>query len=1070
MFFCFFLIKILINISKSYQSALDSRTYIDAMALPNSQLLIMSESSNEVKKTVLDISDEIIVVKESPSNIKIEPGSGMPREWLYIPSQDKYLFFRTKAQKNYVTVLDNEFNELKKVTPEDSCIYGKESFLLLLSNDSYVYPLFGSSNNIFIYLKTLNNENTPKGDDYQYVNPSYGKFISFIEFDPPYEIESTYNHEIIGLFLYEKKSCEFFVGLLTFNTSFFSEYSVYSTNQSKCEYGKLIKLQHNYLSFIVREGNTIRFLFGRYYKTTQKVESISNDKDIAMSCTSNYYHFTAELSKKYIISVFKESDLQDTLKVVAVEVTCSDSSFSAETAYSTTFTISDTSFELNIVKLKKFEDFFMLLYSYTEGGENSIGYRIINRLTCINKKYETNINSDYQITINDLAKKSTYLSKTFYFQPVSVSDGYFIDDKGAKIQLGILLNNEATLFYHSSSTSGNVVIKFKLIDFEDNKSKECKITFEVADPGEDIKQKEIKDAIEKIVSQMALNDSPNQIAKDDYIVQVYSMKNPPPNTKSEATNIDLGECQEELLKQCEDEELFIATVDLRVKDSKTNKVEYRVFDSKRKEVSLKYCEGMKVEMYYALTNVSLTNARKMMESNSVDIYNPKDSFFNDVCVPYSLDKVDVALSDRRTDIYENISICEENCEYNGIDFENERANCTCPIKTVFNTTVAEDFSEEIKRKNSFITDIVPINIDVVKCYKEFFSFSSLKNNIGFWFSMSLIVVNCSLFGLFFKEFISWKKKIGSMVTNQESAPACACPSKKGEKGIKIKIKKKKTSSTTTTANLSTSKSSKALSAKTEKGRLSQDVIELENETNYDTLKKLELKFDFEKKDVNNYPFDMACEKDKRNCLKMFWKILLEKHMLLRAIFKKSEFEIVSISLSVYVSYLGLYFTLNGLFYTNSLISERYHRKQDISFLKTMLKSVVSCVASAILLGIIKFSGKFSLLMDSIVQEAKQTQDYYRLSRNLVRAFQRNVIIFFMIELVFSFFFLYYLSCFCIIYHKTQGSWFLGGVVSFFTSLFVCIGICIGFSVFRYYSLKIGSKNLYNLQLFINKYY
>ena len=41
----------------------------------------------------------------------------------------------------------------------------------------------------------------------------------------------------------------------------------------------------------------------------------------------------------------------------------------------------------------------------------------------------------------------------------------------------------------------------------------------------------------------------------------------------------------------------------------------------------------------------------------VDIFNINDSFFNDICHPYSDSKNDIILEDRIIDIYQNYSLC-----------------------------------------------------------------------------------------------------------------------------------------------------------------------------------------------------------------------------------------------------------------------------------------------------------------------------------------------------------------------------------------------------------------------------
>ena len=44
-------------------------------------------------------------------------------------------------------------------------------------------------------------------------------------------------------------------------------------------------------------------------------------------------------------------------------------------------------------------------------------------------------------------------------------------------------------------------------------------------------------------------------------------------------------------------------------------------------------------------------------------------FYNDLCTRFSSKNgTDVILKDRRIDYYPNISLCDDECEYNGIDY------------------------------------------------------------------------------------------------------------------------------------------------------------------------------------------------------------------------------------------------------------------------------------------------------------------------------------------------------------------------------------------------------------------
>ena len=163
----------------------------------------------------------------------------------------------------------------------------------------------------------------------------------------------------------------------------------------------------------------------------------------------------------------------------------------------------------------------------------------------------------------------------------------------------------------------------------------------------------------------------------------------------------------------------------------------------------------------------------------------------------------------------------------------------------------------------------------------------------------------------------------------------------------------------------------------------------------------------------------------------------------------------------------MYFTFNALFYTDTLISSKY---ENGTLIQNMMHSGLSCVVSAIVFSFLKFSGYFSLALDTIIFEVKTSKDYKRLTEKLEKTVKRKLIFFFITHFIFLFFFFYYLSCFCIVYHSTQISWFKGGWISFIISLAICFSICIIFSLCRYIALYSKSCKLYNVQFFLNKIY
>ena len=132
----------------------------------------------------------------------------------------------------------------------------------------------------------------------------------------------------------------------------------------------------------------------------------------------------------------------------------------------------------------------------------------------------------------------------------------------------------------------------------------------------------------------------------------------------------------------------------------------------------------------------------------IDIFNIKDSFFNDLCNSYSSFDNDIILEDRIKYIFKNYSLCENGCEYNNFNIESMLITCECKVKENIST-----FIYPLKFEQPKESSIMDSNIGVIKCYNLVFSFNGKLSNIGFWIFLILIIVNIIFLFLYFSNGI-----------------------------------------------------------------------------------------------------------------------------------------------------------------------------------------------------------------------------------------------------------------------------------------------------------------------------
>ena len=163
-------------------------------------------------------------------------------------------------------------------------------------------------------------------------------------------------------------------------------------------------------------------------------------------------------------------------------------------------------------------------------------------------------------------------------------------------------------------------------------------------------------------------------------------------------------------------------------------------------LNLSYCEKINVKVKYNITDSSKLNKTMISQYSElgIDIFDSKDSFFNDLCYPFSISNSDIILKDRISDIFQNYSLCDNGCEYKEIDIENMTVLCSCNIRTEINIEIRSPAFAEIV-ENTFKDS----NIGVVRCYNLVFNLDHLKHNLGYLIFSFFIITHFVCFLLYF---------------------------------------------------------------------------------------------------------------------------------------------------------------------------------------------------------------------------------------------------------------------------------------------------------------------------------
>ena len=281
----------------------------------------------------------------------------------------------------------------------------------------------------------------------------------------------------------------------------------------------------------------------------------------------------------------------------------------------------------------------------------------------------------------------------------------------------------------------------------------------------------------------------------------YSIKVAPMGRRDEgSTSIDFMDCEKKLREYynlSSNSTLSVFQTEIASSNNKslTNRVSYVVYDENNTQLNLGVCENQRVRINYAIKDDSNFNMTRfsLFEDKGIDILNSSDPFFNDICYTYSEGSSDRILSDRINEIYQNYSLCDSGCDYEGLNSSSGTVSCSCEVDS--SDSDSDDDSDNIKQ--IFLSLFSDSTFGVVKCYNRVFSTSKSKN-IGFWVFLVITVANIPLYIWFFikgnsqiKDYINGEMEKYHYISNPIDNNINNPPRKKQKKSkVKNAISKK----------------------------------------------------------------------------------------------------------------------------------------------------------------------------------------------------------------------------------------------------------------------------------------
>ena len=628
---------------------------------------------------------------------------------------------------------------------------------------------------------------------------------------------------------------------------------------------------------------------------------------------------------------------------------------------------------------------------------------------------------------------------------------------------------------------------------------------------EDITSGNLNDLLENVTN----NDKKDiEIFESNIIYQITSTFNQENYQYDNISVIKLLECENRLkiiYNITKNMSLIILKIDTYEEGLLMPKVEYEVYHPLTFE---------KLELYEC-SNISIEiDVPVSIDEDELFKYDPTSDFYNDKCFPYTSENgTDVTLNDRKNEFLDNnLTLCENNCQYMGYDKNTKYATCYCETKNYINIT-NNNIIDKDRLLKSFIDIKNMINLEVIKCYYVLFKKDSLIKNIGSYillFCICFFIISLIIFIV--KGYKSLINQINMIIPKNKNKKKLfqteIGKTKKFKVKKKVKKKRKKKDICITERNILKTKNKSNYKEKNKNtnyppkkrirhkkkyiGKSSNNIFQ-ENDTYNSIVKPLKRnlrhqspKIQINKKandkkvktssinleilgnkseknhinkiipkfndtEINLLLYSEALMYDKRSYFQYYLSLIRTKHMFVFAFYPNNDYNSQIIKISLFLFSFVLYYTINALFFTDDTIHEIYESSGKFDFIYQLPQILYSTLISAVINTTIKY---FSLSEKNIlkIKEEVNINNYNIEMPKVIKCLKIKFIIFYILSFIFLLFFWFYLSCFCAVYINTQICLIEDTLLSFGLSLLYPFGLYLLPGFFRIPSLKAEKKD------------
>ena len=588
--------------------------------------------------------------------------------------------------------------------------------------------------------------------------------------------------------------------------------------------------------------------------------------------------------------------------------------------------------------------------------------------------------------------------------------------------------------------------------------------------------------LNSLLSDLVNGTSGDLIAEyKDIIYQITTTDNQNKEIYNNISSINLGACEDKLKKIYNIDKnisLIILKIDYKMPGLLIPVIGYEVYHPLNKtQLNLSYCSDTTVKL-----NIPVT-----IDEDNVYKYDPTSDYYNDECYAYTTENgTDIILNDRKNEYNENnLSLCENNCIFNGYYFDTKKALCECETKIKINLISDLVAEENILSNNFNETKESATKMGTLKCVSLLFSKNGLIKNIGSYiliFTIGLFAISTFIF---YKcgyqlivnniQDILSKKNIKNLVKNKNKMFTKNKKVKKSKKNLlnpnkkqtKIKGKKRHQLNVKLFDQNVISFSKTDLKQTNEimnREKSKNQIITSYKVKNKSYSSKIKLK----ETELNHLIYKEALIYDKRTFMGYYCYLNKIKIPILFAFYPIDDYNIKIIKICLFFLSFVICFSINTFFFNDSAFHQIYIDAGKYNFSYFLPKIIVCFVLSYCINILLKY---FCLCEKNIlgIKNAEKEEEINDKTKSVKRCLMIKYIVFFISSFIFLIVFWYYLSSFCAVYQNTQIYLIINTTISFLISMIYPLMFNILPSFIRISSLK-GNNNelLFKISLFLQE--